>query len=252
MKTNEQFARKCISSLPRLSNRAFRMVFTVKRTVRVLHIKPAPEVQLKNFFETFQWFLIDNDLLATPVMGADDDLFVNFNPFQFNAGHYSHAAPVDFLTGLFEEFYNHPLVDNGMPVQTKAPDEPMDDDYILRRLPVPMKHLRYGGEVTMKVRRYVPGPTGFNIRHMYHTIPWSSWGRESDSGNTLASLIDEKGLVVIMNYKRPTPLDTPTSGHRDLTFALTVAEFIAYAERKHLDISKVGVEGDFAIKRKVI
>lgn len=252
MKTNEQFARKCISNIPRLRNRTFRMVFTVKRTVRVMDIKPASDDQLKNFFETFQWFLIDNDLLATPVMGADNDLFVNFNLFQFHTGNYAHVAPVDFMAGLFEEFYSHPLVVHGMPTQPLTTDTPLDDDTILRRLPVPMKYLRTGGEAAMKVRRYIPGPTGFNQRHTYHTTAWSGWGRDSDNarGFSLANLADEKELVVIMDHKYPGSVDNPTWGDRDLSFALTIPEFLAYAERKRLEISPVSFDGVFSIKRK--
>lgn len=250
MKSNEQFARKCISNIPRLRNRAFRMVFTVKRTVRAMNIKPATDAQLKNFFETFQWFLIDNDLLATPVMGTDDDIFVNFNLFQFTVGNYANVPPVDFMTQLFEEFYSHPLVDNGYPVTALTSGDQLDDDTIMRRLPMPMKHLLSGGGATMKVRRYVPGPTGFNQRHTYHTLTWSCFGRENGTGPNLAELVNDKDIVVIMDHKYPAPMNHETAGHRDLSFGLTVAEFLAYAERKNIEISSVSYNGLFIIKKR--
>ncbi|QXO10168.1 hypothetical protein pEaSNUABM37_00207 [Erwinia phage pEa_SNUABM_37] len=250
MKSNEQFARKCISNIPRLKNRPFRMVLVVKRTVMVMSIKSADEVPLQSFFNSFQQFLINHDILATPVMGIEGDLFVNFDLFQFQAGLYANTSVVDFLTSVTGEFYHHQLVDNGFPGYTQGSKKQLDDDIIMRRLPVPLKHLRSGGEVTMKLRRYIPGPTGLNDGHTYHTTPWAAWGTGKDN-HSLADLINEKHVVIIADQQYPDQLNGPTIGHRDLSFALTIAEFLDYAERRHLDVSSVDFDGRFTIKRKL-
>lgn len=247
MKSNEQFARKCLSNLPRLRGRNFRIVLVAKRTVRPMHIKSSSEEQLIAFFNLFQSFMIDNDLLATPTMGEEDDLFVTFAPFQFHVGNYAHAAPVDFLEAIVSEFYFHSLVgENAYANTVKSANIDLDEE-ITRRLQVPLLELRRGGVIPMQVRRYIPGPRGFNKSSKYHTTSWASWGRETAGETTLMDLEKEPHLVVVV--KPWAAKNDPKHGRDDLRYALSIPEFLAYAERKNLSTGPVSWEGDFTISR---
>lgn len=249
MKSNEQFARKCISHASRLINRRFRIVFVVKRALRYIEIKPASTEELNIFFNTMQCFLIDNDLLATPVIGDDGDLFINFSSFQFQVGNYSQAAPADFLESVVGEFHHHRIVESFLPPDGFS-KSPFDDESITRRLPMPLKHLRDGGEIIMHVRRVIRGPVNFNANRVYHTVNWSSWGMDHQGVVSLTDLVNDDGIVVAIETKYPDSLDMAKHGPRNITFALTVEEFLGYAERKSLLFSAVNIDGGFTVTRK--
>lgn len=243
MKSNQQFARKCISNLPRFRDRRFRIVLVALRDLKVLDIKPSSEEQLTAFFKQIESFLIDYDLIATPIMGEAGDLFVNFATFQFKAGLYGKTPSSEFLTAAEATLSCSSVVDGiymGL-----GPATPINDEEIGRQLRINMRELRKGGTMQLAIRAYIPGPKGFSDRHRYHTIGWSSFSLNRPGEVKVSDLIDTDLLVA-----NPTPgREIMPFGGPNVIFALPVKDFLAYATRKGLAMTAVSLDGVFEIMR---
>lgn len=244
MKSNEQFSRKCVSNLPRLKGREFSIVFTAKRVIKLMNIKSSSEEQLTNLFAQIQSFLIDYELIAVPVMGTNGDLFINFDEFHFAAGAYSSTPPRDFLEAVYAKFYTHPVVEDDFPSVRDA--KLLDGHSLLRRMGINMREVRRDEGALLTIRRYIPGPRGFNDMYKYHTTGWNG----SLLGTDKFTLDDFKGQdVVVVN----ADLNAQMSGSRmgvDIMFCLPIERFQELCEEFNFEVSEVNVWGGFAIKLK--
>lgn len=244
MKSNEQFLRKCVSNLPRLKNRDFNIVFVVKKVIKVMNIRPSTEEQLTNLFTSIQSFLIDHELIAIPMMGEGGDLFVQFDKFHFEAGPYSLTAPRDFLESVYSKFCFHPTVESLFP-PARDPKTLSDQD-LLRKMGISYRELKRPEGVIVRIRRYVPGPRGFNDTYQYHTAPWTA-GLCGNDDRDIRTFLDVKDVVVV--NEGDAAYCTESRGV-DVIFGLPVARFIELCESLKLEISPVNTWGGFTIKHK--
>lgn len=243
MKSNQQFARKCISNIPRFRDRRFRIVLVALRDLKVIDIKPSSEEQLTVYFKQIESFLIDHDLIATPIMGEAGDLFVNFATFQFKAGLYGKTASSEFLTAAECELSRSSVVDGLYSGLGTA--SPINDEEISRQLGIRLRELIKGCAQQLAIRAFIPGPKGFNDRHRYHTIGWSRFGLNHSGEVKVNDLVDTDLLVA-----NPTPgREIMPFGGPNIIFALPVKDFLAYATRKGLAMTAVSLDGVFEIMR---
>jgi hypothetical protein len=244
MKSNEQFLRKCVSNLPRLKGRDFNVVFAAKKMIKVMNIRPSTEEQLTNLFTSIQSFLIDHELIAIPMMGEDGDLFVQFDKFHFEVGPYSLTAPRDFLESVYSKFCFHPTVESLFP-PTRDP-KTLGNQELLGKMGIQYRQLKHPEGVIVRIRRYVPGPRGFNDTYQYHTTPWTAGLCDNDDRD-IHTFLDVKDVVVV-NEGGGVYHNEPRS--IDITFGLPVARFLEICESLKLEISPVNTWGGFTIKHK--
>lgn len=243
MKSNTQFARKCISNLPRFEHREFNIVFTIDRTVKVLTVRPYSKEKLTKLFENMQQFFIDHDLLVTTVMGTSDDLFVDFSRFQFNLGIYRGTGHRDFLESVYGQFYQYTPDQDSINRNLLRQSGKDDDETIARKLHLAARGLWSSEGQGFLVRRYIPGPVGYNNLGQYHTTPWSM-GLNADNTTTLEALADQD-LVIIRNTS-----EVANIGERDLVFAIPVQDFIDFTKRRGYRYDEVSYSGTFSIHPK--
>lgn len=243
MKSNQQFARKCISNMPRFRDRRFRIVLVALRDLKVIDIKPSSEEQLTIYFKQIEAFLIDYDLIATPIIGEAGDLFINFAIFQFKAGLYGKTSSSEFLIAAEAELSRSSVADSLY--SSLGASSPINDEEISRQLRINIRELRKGGTMQLAIRSFIPGPKGFSDRHRYHTIGWSSFSMNRPGEVKVSDLVDKDLLV-----GNPTPgSEIMPFGGPNVIFALPVADFLAYATRKGLAMTAVSLDGVFEVTR---
>lgn len=229
-KSNQSIARKCISFIPRLQRRPFKLVFTATGACRILDINSCPAEMLTPFFNKVQQFMVDYDIQGDVAMGRENDLFLTLDMFQFIGGFHAHTvSAVDMLDGFIAEFSHAVVVKSPLgeePIEYFRKPEPIDNTrfmmHCIRMVGVQFKKIEEEGGQLFQLRRFVPGPPGTHERNWFYTV--GAFDMNTDLTTPLADRTDKDDLVVV-SVHNPRLRKGVSSGPYATT-AVTVTDFL--------------------------
>lgn len=256
-KSNQSIARKCISFIPRLQRRPFRLVITAVGVCRILDIGSCPSEMLMPFFNKVQQFMVDYDIQGDVTLGRENDLFLTLDMFQFMGGFHAHTvSAVDMLDGFVAAFAHAAVVRSPFGDTPDEPPKPMLDQqfmmHAIRMLCVNFSKIDEEGGQLFQVRQFVPGPPGTQERNWFYTV--SAFSIDSDLTIPLHTRSDQDALVVV-------PTDNPRlrkggSSGPYATTALTITDFLkliralnASREDEQFSISTPSLTGEFWLRK---